>query len=72
MLTHDHDSTGDAVQEQEGPACPDAALLVTVPPVKQDAEEVDQRGDDKGSHQEQQDQVHHNETSPAGMQVCLC
>ena len=65
VLTHDHDGTGDAVQQQECPASPNAGLLVAALPDKQGAEEVDHSGHDKGSHQEQQQQVYHNKPSPA-------
>lgn len=65
MLTHDHDGTGDTVQQQECPASPNAGLLVTVLPDKQGAEEVDNSGKDKGSHQKQHHQVYHNKPSPA-------
>ena len=65
VLTHDHDGTGDAVQQQECPASPNAGLLVAALPDKQGAEEVDHSGNDKGSHQEQQQQVYHNKPSPA-------
>ena len=64
-LTHDHDCTGDAVQQQEGSAGPDAQRLVPSFAVKQGGEEVEEGGDHKGCHQEQQDQVYHNKTWPA-------